>query len=85
MKYSDAQKEATARYNKKAYDRINVIVKRGNDKSSRISPPAKAKASTALSAMPLSIKCNSTPRAKRTNRAFLLRKDCTVFCSTSAS
>ena len=26
MKYSDAQKEATARYNKKAYDRINVIV-----------------------------------------------------------
>ena len=29
MKYSDAQKEATARYNKKAYDRINVIVKKG--------------------------------------------------------
>ena len=28
-KYSDAQKEATARYNKKAYDRINVIVKKG--------------------------------------------------------
>lgn len=30
MKYSDAQKEATARYNKKAYDRINVIVKKGH-------------------------------------------------------
>lgn len=29
MKYSDAQKEATARYNKKAYDRINLIVKKG--------------------------------------------------------
>ena len=29
MKYSDAQKEATARYNKKAYDRINVIVHKG--------------------------------------------------------
>ncbi len=29
LKYSDAQKEATARYNKKAYDRINVIVKKG--------------------------------------------------------
>lgn len=29
MKYSDAQKEATARYNKKAYDRINLIVHKG--------------------------------------------------------
>ncbi len=29
MKYSDAQKEATARYNKKTYDRINVIVRKG--------------------------------------------------------
>ena len=29
MKYSDAQKDATARYNKKAYDRINIIVKKG--------------------------------------------------------
>ena len=29
MKYSDAQKEATARYNKKTYDRINIIVKKG--------------------------------------------------------
>ncbi len=29
MKYSDAQKEATARYNRKAYDRINVIVRKG--------------------------------------------------------
>ena len=29
MKYSDAQKEATARYNKKAYDRINIIVRKG--------------------------------------------------------
>ena len=29
MKYSNAQKEATARYNKKTYDRINVIVKKG--------------------------------------------------------
>ena len=28
-KYYDSQKEATARYNKKAYDRINVIVKNG--------------------------------------------------------
>ena len=29
VKYSDAQKEATARYNKKTYDRINLIVKKG--------------------------------------------------------
>ena len=29
IKYSDAQKEATARYNKKAYDRINIIVHKG--------------------------------------------------------
>lgn len=29
MKYSDAQKEATARYNRKTYDRINLIVKKG--------------------------------------------------------
>ena len=28
-KYSDAQKEATARYNKKAYDRIDVVVPTG--------------------------------------------------------
>ena len=28
-KYYDSQKEATARYNKKAYDRINVVVKKG--------------------------------------------------------
>ena len=28
-KYNDAQKEATVRYNKKAYDRINVIVRKG--------------------------------------------------------
>ncbi len=33
MKYSDAQKEATARYNKKAYDRINLIVKKGQRQS----------------------------------------------------
>lgn len=29
MAYSDAQKEATARYNKKTYDRIAVMVKKG--------------------------------------------------------
>ena len=28
-KYYDSQKEATARYNKKAYDRINIVVKKG--------------------------------------------------------
>ncbi len=28
-KYYDSQREATARYNKKTYDRINVIVKKG--------------------------------------------------------
>ena len=32
MAYSDAQKEATARYNKKAYDRINLIVRKGKRK-----------------------------------------------------
>lgn len=29
MSYSEAQKEATARYNKKAYDRISVVVPKG--------------------------------------------------------
>lgn len=29
MAYSNAQKEATARYNKKAYDRIELVVKKG--------------------------------------------------------
>lgn len=28
-RYSDAQKEATARYNKKKYDRISVVVPKG--------------------------------------------------------
>ena len=28
-RYSDAQKEATARYNRKKYDRINVVVPKG--------------------------------------------------------
>ncbi|MGM9659568.1 MAG: hypothetical protein ACI3WQ_03110 [Faecousia sp.] len=28
-KYYDSQKEATMRYNKKTYDRINIIVKKG--------------------------------------------------------
>ena len=28
-KYYDSQEKATARYNKKAYDRINIIVKKG--------------------------------------------------------
>ena len=28
-KYSDAQKEATARYNKKTYERIDLVVKKG--------------------------------------------------------
>ena len=28
-KYYDSQKEATARYNRKTYDRINIIVKKG--------------------------------------------------------
>lgn len=30
MAYSDAQKEATARYNKKTYDRIEIKVKKGH-------------------------------------------------------
>ncbi len=29
MAYSEAQKGATARYNKKAYDRIDVVVPKG--------------------------------------------------------
>lgn len=29
MAYSEAQKEATARYNKKAYDRIEIVVPKG--------------------------------------------------------
>ena len=29
MAFSDAQKEATARYNKKAYDRIEIFVRKG--------------------------------------------------------
>ena len=33
MAYSEAQKEATARYNKKAYDRIEIKVKKGCKKA----------------------------------------------------
>lgn len=40
MAYSEAQKEATARYNKKAYDRINVVVPKG--KRQQITDFAKA-------------------------------------------
>ena len=29
MGYTEAQREATARYNKKAYDRIDIIVPKG--------------------------------------------------------
>lgn len=32
MGYTEAQKQATARYNKKAYDRIDVIVPKGKRK-----------------------------------------------------
>lgn len=32
MAYSDAQKETTARYNKKAYDFISVVVPKGKRK-----------------------------------------------------
>ncbi|MCI9367619.1 MAG: antitoxin [Oscillospiraceae bacterium] len=32
MAYSEAQKEATARYNKKAYDRIDLVVPKGKRK-----------------------------------------------------
>lgn len=32
MAYSTSQKEATARYNKKAYDRIEIKVKKGRKK-----------------------------------------------------
>lgn len=32
MAYTDAQKEATARYNKKAYDRIDLVVPKGKRK-----------------------------------------------------
>lgn len=32
MAYSEAQKEATARYNKKAYDRIEIVVPKGHKK-----------------------------------------------------
>lgn len=29
MAYTEAQREATARYNKKTYDRIDLVVKKG--------------------------------------------------------
>ena len=29
MAYTEAQKQATARYNKKAYDRIDIVVPKG--------------------------------------------------------
>lgn len=33
MPYTDAQKEATMRYNKKAYDRISLVVPKGQRES----------------------------------------------------
>lgn len=41
MGYTEAQKEATARYNKKAYDKICLVVKKG--KRQVISDFAKAR------------------------------------------
>ena len=32
MAYSEAQKEATARYNKKTYERISIVVRKGERK-----------------------------------------------------
>lgn len=32
MGYTEAQKQATARYNKKAYDRIDIIIPKGKRK-----------------------------------------------------
>lgn len=45
MAYSNAQKEATARYNKKAYDRIEIKVKKGRKEQTRRMPPNRIKAS----------------------------------------
>lgn len=49
-KYYDSQKEATARYNKKVYDRINVIVKKGQREVIKAFA-ARERVSTVLSAM----------------------------------
>ena len=43
-KYYVSQKEATARYNKKTYDRINIIVKKVSGRSSKTLPPVREKA-----------------------------------------
>lgn len=43
MAYSDAQKEATARYNKKAYDRIDLIVPKGKREAIKRFAAAKGK------------------------------------------
>ena len=51
-KYYDSQKEATARYNKKAYDRINVIVKKGQREVIKAFAASQEKASTGSSATP---------------------------------
>lgn len=44
MRYSDAQTEATARYNKKPMIGSMSSLKKGSSRSSRILPPARAKA-----------------------------------------
>ena len=48
MAYSDAQKEATARYNKKAYDFISVVVPKGKRK--RIADYAASQGKSCLAA-----------------------------------
>ena len=51
-KYSDAQKEATARYTRRLMTGLMWSSKRDNARASRLSQPARERASTVSSAMP---------------------------------
>lgn len=53
MAYSNSQKEATARYNRKAYDRIEIKVKKGRKRE--IIEFAKRKGATSINSFIVSL------------------------------
>ena len=66
MAYSDAQKEATARYNKKAYDFISVVVPKGKRK--RISDYAASQGKSMNRFINDAIDAQMPPERQKNNR-----------------
>ena len=65
MAYSDAQKEATARYNKKAYDFISVVVPKGKRKRIAEYAASQGKSMNRLSTTPSTRSCRRKSRKNK--------------------